>query len=88
MHFLGSESETVYSLGSESGTEYCLGSESGTEYCLGSESGTVSAALMGFVAELQKYCGITTPDFILTHALVLGILDKYNGDSQVHSSTT
>jgi len=49
----------------------------------GSESGTVSAALMGFVAELQKYCGITTSDFILTHALVLGILDKYNGDSQV-----
>jgi len=49
----------------------------------GSEPGCVAAALMGFVSELQKYCGINTQDFILTHSLVLGILEKYNGDSQV-----
>ena len=49
----------------------------------GSEKTAVSAALMGFITELQKYCGISTKEFIISHTLVLGILDKYNGDSQV-----
>lgn len=49
----------------------------------GSEKSSVSTALMGFITELQKYCGISSKDFILTLNLVLGILDKYNGDSQV-----
>jgi len=50
----------------------------------GSEkSASTSVALMGFITELQKYCGIASADFINTHNLVLGILDKYNGDSQV-----
>jgi len=50
----------------------------------GSEkSASTSVALMGFITELQKYCGISGTDFIATHTTVLGILDKYNGDSQV-----
>lgn len=49
----------------------------------GSEKSATSAALMGFIAELQKYCGITSTEFMNTRNLVLGILDKYNGDSQV-----
>jgi len=49
----------------------------------GSEKSATSAALMGFIAELQKYCGITSAEFINTRNLVIGILDKYNGESQV-----
>lgn len=49
----------------------------------GCEKSAVSAALMGFITELQKYCDIQSKDFILSRNLVLGILDKYNGDSQV-----
>lgn len=49
----------------------------------GSEKSAVSAALMGFITELQKYCSITSKDFIRTHSLVLGILEKYNGAGQV-----
>lgn len=49
----------------------------------GSEKSASSAALMGFITELQKYCGISSAEFFSSHTLVLGILDKYNGDSQV-----
>jgi len=49
----------------------------------GSEKSAVSTALMGFITELQKYCGIISKDFIRTHSLVLGILEKYNGAGQV-----
>jgi len=49
----------------------------------GCEKSAVSAALMGFITELQKYCQIQSKEFILTHGLVLGILEKYNGDSQM-----
>jgi cyclin G2 len=49
----------------------------------GCEKSAVSAALMGFITELQKYCGIQSADFLKTHTLVLSILDRYNGDSGV-----
>jgi len=49
----------------------------------GCEKSAVSAALMGFITELQKYCGIQSSDFLKTHTLVLSILDRYNGDSGV-----
>jgi cyclin G2 len=49
----------------------------------GCEKSAVSAALMGFITELQKYCGIQRQEFINTHTLVLSILERYNGDSGV-----
>eukprot|EP00088_Acartia_fossae_P030305 TRINITY_DN31281_c0_g1_i1.p1 TRINITY_DN31281_c0_g1~~TRINITY_DN31281_c0_g1_i1.p1 ORF type:complete len:352 (-),score=77.15 TRINITY_DN31281_c0_g1_i1:491-1546(-) len=49
----------------------------------GCEKSAVSAALMGFITELQKYCAIQPQDFLRTHTLVLSILERYNGDSGV-----
>lgn len=49
----------------------------------GCEKSAVSAALMGFITELQKYCAIQSNDFLRTHTMVLTILDRYNGDSGV-----
>lgn len=45
--------------------------------------GATSAALMGFITELQKYCGIQSNEFVVSLALVCGILEKYNGEGQV-----
>lgn len=45
--------------------------------------GATSAALMGFISELQKYCGIQSSEFVVSLSLVCGILEKYNGEGQV-----
>ena len=46
------------------------------DFWLGCEKSAVSAALMGFITELQKYCAIQSNDFLRTHTMVLTILDR------------
>lgn len=40
-------------------------------------------ALMGFVSELQKYCGVSGAEFCSVLGSVAAILDKYNAAGQV-----
>lgn len=44
---------------------------------------TNTTALMGFIAELQKYCNIPSSQFMTVLNLVVGILEKYNAEGQV-----
>lgn len=42
-----------------------------------------TTALMGFVGELQKYCGISAGRFVTVLSEVAAILDRYNGEATV-----
>lgn len=42
-----------------------------------------SSALMGFISELQKYCNISSGSFVNCLGVVMGQLDKYNGECTV-----
>jgi len=42
-----------------------------------------TTALMGFITELQKYCNISSEDFMLVLREVVAILEKYNQAGQV-----
>jgi cyclin G2 len=42
-----------------------------------------TAALMGFVSELQKYCNIQSSHFVIVLSEVVAILERYNGEGQV-----
>jgi len=42
-----------------------------------------TAALMGFVSELQKYCNIQSGNFVTVLGEVVTILERYNGEGQV-----
>lgn len=42
-----------------------------------------ATALMGFVAELQKYCSMPAGTFVACLGQVVALLEKYNGEGTV-----
>ena len=47
-----------------------------------SQNGHVANALMGFISELQKYCSIPANNFVQCLKVVVGQLEKYNGEGK------